>query len=173
MSGKKSRGPSVSADLEEEYFKAADNGDKEDVKKCLAKGVDVNATSTKSWRRVALHMAAEGGHVHIAELLIAKGAAINTKDDFCETPLHIAASQGEFPMVQLLVSTPGVDVLAKNEDGKTALELSGTDQMIRRVLKKREQDQRQSELMAKTGGVKIKRRIKCSWLVTARSARQR
>ncbi|XP_066271458.1 death-associated protein kinase 1-like isoform X1 [Branchiostoma lanceolatum] len=160
MSGRKNRGPSVTADLEEKFFKAADDGDEERVKECLDKGVDVNATSTSSWGRTALHMAAEGGHVHIAKLLIAKKAAVNTKDDTCETPLHIAASQGGYPMVQLLASTAGVDALAKNEDGKTALELSGTDQMIRRVLQKRQQDQRQSELMAKTGGVKMKRRIK-------------
>ncbi|KAI8501323.1 hypothetical protein Bbelb_205940 [Branchiostoma belcheri] len=175
------------AGLEEEFLKAADDGNEERVKECLKKGVVVNARSTASWRRTALHMAAEGGYVQIAEVLIAAGATINAKDEFCETPLHIAASEGQYRMVQLLGSTPGVDVLAKNDvgraspplagprrysaeirweggtsnqDGKTALELSGTDQMIRRVLKIREQHQRQSELMARTGGVKIKRRIK-------------
>ncbi|XP_078680631.1 uncharacterized protein LOC144915735 isoform X2 [Branchiostoma floridae x Branchiostoma belcheri] len=140
MSGRKSRGPSVSAGLEEEFLKAADDGNEERLKECLENGVDVNARSTASWRRTALHMAAEGGYIQIAEVLIAAGANINAKDEFCETPLHIAASEGQYRMVQLLSSTPGVDVLAKNDI--------------------RQQHQRQSELMARTGGVKIKRRIK-------------
>jgi cytohesin len=78
------------------------NGNIEAVKKHLAAGVDVNATS-KMWSGMTpLHIAAEGGHNEIAELLIAKGANVNAKTNDGETPLDKAVHHGQTEITGLL-----------------------------------------------------------------------
>jgi len=52
----------------------------------------VNAEDDKGI--TALHSAAMMGHIEIADLLIAKGADVNAKDEITGwTPLHYAASK--------------------------------------------------------------------------------
>ena len=60
-----------------------------------------------------MHYTALGGHKEIAELLIAKGANMNTKNDFGKTPLDSA--------IQLKL-TETADLLRKH-GGKTGEEL--------------------------------------------------
>lgn len=43
----------------------------------------------------ALHVAAESGEEDVAKILIENGADVNFKNDFKETPLHIAAMYGK------------------------------------------------------------------------------
>jgi ankyrin repeat protein len=84
---------------------AAMQGNIEAVKKHLAAGVDVNATS-KMWSGMTpLHIAAEGGHNEIAELLIAKGADLTAKDQnpfVGGTPLDWAIKRGKNETAALL-----------------------------------------------------------------------
>ena len=49
-----------------------------------------------------MHTAAYTGHRAIAELLIAKGAVVNAKDDHDETPLDWAIMRGEPKTADLL-----------------------------------------------------------------------
>jgi ankyrin repeat protein len=51
----------------------------------------VNAKAEEGW--TPLHDAARGGHKEIAELLIAKGADLNAKDNDGETPLDWAKGE--------------------------------------------------------------------------------
>ena len=51
-----------------------------------------------------LHKAAEIGNGRAAELLIAKGADVNSVYDRMKTPLHIAAREGHVQIVKLLIS---------------------------------------------------------------------
>ncbi len=68
---------------------AAFKGNIEAVKQHLAAGTDVNAKNDWSeW--TPLHRAAEYNHKEIAELLIAKGADVNPKDENGYTPLDWA-----------------------------------------------------------------------------------
>jgi hypothetical protein len=61
------------------------------------------------------------GHKEVAELLIAKGADVNAKDEGEWTPLHSAAYWGEKEIAELLIAK-GADVNAKNDVGITPLD---------------------------------------------------
>ena len=73
---------------------AAEKGNIEAVKQHLAEGVDVNAKD-ELIGRTPLHLSAMGGQNVIAELLIAKGADVNAKNDFGYTPLDVAKRHPE------------------------------------------------------------------------------
>ncbi|MDB4808156.1 ankyrin repeat domain-containing protein [Verrucomicrobia bacterium] len=86
----------------------------------MADGADVNAKGGMTGG-APLHYAAMFGRKEIAELLIAKGADVNAKDEAGRTPLYEAAWQGRGEIAELLIAK-GADVNAKNEDGKTPLD---------------------------------------------------
>ncbi|GMH39151.1 hypothetical protein BSKO_07049 [Bryopsis sp. KO-2023] len=71
--------------------------------------------------------AAEQGDVGVVKLLLEIGMDVNegAKYQF-PTPLHRAAKVGDLPMVKFLLSK-GADVLAKTEDGLTAVMLAGKE----------------------------------------------
>ena len=80
----------------------------------------MNAKDEDSW--TPLHSAVAGGHKDVVELLIAKGADVNAKDEeYGAIPLHHAAQAGHKEIVELLIAA-GADVNAKNKDGKTPLD---------------------------------------------------
>ena len=93
--------------------KAADDGNIEAIKQHIAAGTDVN--SNYEW--TPLHAAA---NKETAELLIAKGADINAKDDTGGTPLFWAALEGNEEVAELLIKQ-GADVNAAGPKGWTAL----------------------------------------------------
>ena len=93
--------------------KAADDGNIEAIKQHIAAGTDVN--SNYEW--TPLHAAA---NKETAELLIAKGADINAKDDTGGTPLFWAALEGNEEVAELLIGQ-GADVNAAGPKGWTAL----------------------------------------------------
>ena len=95
-------------------------GNIEAVKKHLAAGADVNAASELWSGMTPLHLAAEGGHNEIAELLIAKGADLNVKDQnqfVGGTPLDWAIKRGKNETADLL----------RKRGGKTVAELRAAD----------------------------------------------
>jgi ankyrin repeat protein len=103
-------GPSV------DIHHAAATGNIEAVKQHLAAGTDVNSGAFPSKKRsgwTPLHRATQRGHKEIAELLIAKGADVNTKDDDGETPLDWAILNDETEIADLL----------RKQGGKTGEEL--------------------------------------------------
>ena len=93
--------------------KAADDGNIEAIKQHIAAGTDVN--SNYEW--TPLHAAA---NKETAELLIAKGADINAKDNLGGTPLFWAALEGNEEVAELLIRQ-GADVNAAGPKGWTAL----------------------------------------------------
>ena len=93
--------------------KAADDGNIEAIKQHIAAGTDVN--SNDEW--TPLHAAA---NKETAELLIAKGADINAKDNLGGTPLFWAALEGNEEVAELLIGQ-GADVNATGPKGWTAL----------------------------------------------------
>jgi len=85
-------------------YEAAEDGNIEAVKQHLAAGTDVNAKTDTGW--IPLHRAAYWGHKEVAELLIANGAEVNTKNENgCE-----------------LLLASGADVNAKTDAGETPLD---------------------------------------------------
>ncbi len=67
-----------------------------------------------------LHMARSP---QMARLLIAKGADVNTKNNWGKTPLHRAAQIGSKEMVELLIAN-GANIVTRDKEGKTPLHLA-------------------------------------------------
>lgn len=92
----------------------------------------VNSVVSKN--KMAIHLAAASGSVHITRLLLEKGADINARGGFYEfTPLHYATYQGFEELVQFLVSK-SADKGVLDTDGKTAYELAETEALRRALL---------------------------------------
>ena len=70
-----------------------------------------------------LHLAAEHGHIEIAELLIENGANVDAKNNGNVTALHLAAQNGHTGIVSLLIAND-VDIDVKISDGRTSLHLA-------------------------------------------------
>ena len=104
-----------------------ERGDIEGVKRHLADGADVNEKKNDTVEGMIvfksltpLHFATREGHNEIAELLISRGADLNSKDESGWTPLHWASRTGHKEVTELLISK-GADVNAKDENGSNPL----------------------------------------------------
>jgi len=107
-------------------------GNTEAVKQHLDAGADVNVKDD-NWGATPLHFAARNGHKDVAELLVVKGAAMNTKDDDGRTPLHMVADIGHNGIAELLIAK-GADVNAKDKKDFTPLDgTSSANTAARRV----------------------------------------
>ena len=100
-------------------YKAAKEGQIEEVKKLLAAGAYVNAKT--KFTETPLHFAAENGQKEVAELLIDKGADVNAKAKWERTPLHGAAKTEQKDIIELLIVV-GANVNAKDFENKTPLD---------------------------------------------------
>jgi ankyrin repeat protein len=85
----------------------------------ISKGADVNA-KVKTHGRTRLHMSCYAGERAAAELLIAKGANVDAKDNGGVTPLRLAAASGHKDIVELLLEK-GADVNVTDNQGRTPL----------------------------------------------------
>jgi hypothetical protein len=115
-------------------WEAAMNGNIEAVTQHLAAGADVNAKDD-NWGATPLHFAARNGHKNVAELLVVKGAAMNTKDDDGRTPLHMVADIGHNGIAELLIAK-GADVNAKDKKDFTPLDGAKNKPEIAALLRK-------------------------------------
>jgi hypothetical protein len=62
----------------------------------------------------------------IAELLLAEGVALNTRDSTNSTPLHLAAANGNLDLIQIFLKW-NADTSLKNRQGRTALLVAQTN----------------------------------------------
>ena len=100
---------------------AATLGNIEAVKQHLAAGTDVHS---KRGGRTLLHNAVSSrGRKEIVELLINKGANVNSKDVFGVTPLHLAALGGKTEIAKILIEK-GANINARNRDGESPLDIT-------------------------------------------------
>ena len=96
-----------------DFFGACRRGDSDDVVRLLQ--IDANlariadpGTQHGGW--TGLHAAAQAGHVHIVELLLASGADVHAREAGDNTTaLHWAAARAEQPLVRVLLDA-GADV---------------------------------------------------------------
>ncbi len=92
----------------------------------LANGADVDARNPKSSDRTALHLAAEGGHKAIVELLISYKANVRAADRNGFSPLHLAAQHGFRGVIETLLAH-GADVNAKTLSGAIPLHFAAAN----------------------------------------------
>jgi ankyrin repeat protein len=121
---------------------ACSGGHKDVVQFLIAKGADVNLTTTAqiitamkmsagfsgtaeiySIGSTALIFASEHGHKEVVQLLLSKGAKVNAKTDWGDTALLNASAYGHKEVVQMLLAK-GADVNIKTQNGATALSVA-------------------------------------------------
>jgi ankyrin repeat protein len=97
--------------------------------------------------RPVLFWAAENGLTQIATLLLDQGADVNARDNFSNTPLHMAVHHPD--MVELLLAR-GAEVNARNAFGDTPLHLAVSDLRVVELLLAAGADPRICNLFDKT-----------------------
>jgi 7,8-dihydropterin-6-yl-methyl-4-(beta-D-ribofuranosyl)aminobenzene 5'-phosphate synthase len=105
--------------LAQDILKAAQQGDIDTVKKLLNKNPDLLKTKDENGI-TPMHVAANGGHKEIIELLLSKGADANIKDNNGRTPLFFAAGNGSIDICTLLIEK-GAQVNVANKYDRTPL----------------------------------------------------
>ena len=102
---------------------AVGRGDVARVRALLAEGADPNAARGDGL--TALHVAARGGAVEIAGLLIGHGARVGATSRIGGyTPLHLAAGSGHTPLVRALLEAGADPAAVTTNSGVTPLHLA-------------------------------------------------
>jgi ankyrin repeat protein len=89
----------------------------------IERGADVNVASHNNMKVAPLHSAVARQSRNLVELLLARGADVNAKQQAGYTPLHGAAAAGERELCELLLRH-GADRAAQSDDGKTPADLA-------------------------------------------------
>jgi len=97
---------------------AAKNQDTAAVRALLKKGSPVSASQPDGV--TALHWAALGNDLQMADLLISSGAQVNAADNYGVTPLSLACTNGSVPFVEKLLKA-GANPNAARTSGETVL----------------------------------------------------
>mmetsp|Transcript_7549 Transcript_7549/g.17831 ORF Transcript_7549/g.17831 Transcript_7549/m.17831 type:complete len:383 (+) Transcript_7549:34-1182(+) len=118
------------------YYASAD-GDVPRVKVALEHGASVS--STDALGHTSLMMAAFGGHLDVARVLMSYSAAVNAATrDGRATALHLAAASGSFAMCRLLLTNGAlVDAGLRSGAGRAPLQLAaqnGHTDCVRQLL---------------------------------------
>lgn len=114
-------------EIQEEWILAARYGDIDVLHAILESSPHVDASVINGQDaqngNTALHMAAANGHMAVVATLLQQRPVLqhNLTNHAGNTPLHWAAANGHDQVVQLLVKLPDVDVLQKNDFGRSVL----------------------------------------------------
>merc|ERR1719193_204991 len=85
---------------------------------------DVNCAFEHYWFRTPLHRAASRGHADMCRLLLALRADSSLPDSHGAAPIHLVASKGRPPIVELLLKHDAASAGAGDFDGRTPLDMA-------------------------------------------------
>lgn len=90
----------------------------------VERGVDLTSTASDESGKAALHVAAGHGHCDIIAVLLQLGSDTSWKDKRGNMAMHYGAAFGRYLQAVQFLIQHGVDLLAKNEAGFTALSIA-------------------------------------------------
>lgn len=114
---------------------AARKGNHDFVEQLCTAVTHIDANSQDLDGKTALHLAAAAGHLSTVRLLQEKGAEPDILDSSKNLPLHYAAWDGHFQIVEMLISDANMNV--RGYSGRTVLcigALRGHDNIVRLLL---------------------------------------
>ena len=116
MAGTKAMEPEAN----EQLLNAAEHGRLDEVRSLLWDRADLESRRDDDWEQTPLHLAVEGGHRDVVQLLLEKNARIETTDRFGTTPLHLAVIESQIKVAQLLLEK-NAQIETTNNYGETPL----------------------------------------------------
>lgn len=117
-----------------EFLLAAEQGNADGLKSCLAKNVDINATNRQG--RTAIIIASLNKHYDCVSLLIAEGADINKQDQTCFNPFLISCLTNDLTLLRtVLPANPDLNCLSRfGGVGITPASEKGHVEIVRELL---------------------------------------
>eukprot|EP01136_Pigoraptor_vietnamica_P034438 Opistho-1_new@98417 len=91
--------------VDAKLYEAATSGDMLTVYKAIALGGNVNYIGPGNSGKTVLHVAAIGGHLQIAQLLVQSGADPDVRDDLLHRPSHYNKALAEFETEEVVKSS--------------------------------------------------------------------
>jgi hypothetical protein len=95
--------PNESMELADKFCEAAENGNLDQVKRLLAEGVNIEATTDPSGS-TPLMLACSAGHADVAKLLLENGADLHARNKMRHNALTIAAEGRHYELADYLMS---------------------------------------------------------------------
>jgi SAM-dependent methyltransferase len=140
-------------EAQDEWLECARYGEVDTIRALVQRFPSLVEHADTTSKNSALHMAAANGHVSLAKLLLMH-KHIFTKNEAGNTPLHWAASNGQSEMVEFLTNQKDfeVDVLDRNDFGRSALTEGFTSQKEGVVTALLEHDSASEEKLLSTSG---------------------
>lgn len=140
-------------EAQEEWIESCRFGDLDVVRALVEKFPSLINYCISDNQNTGLHMASANGHTKVVKLLILGHAHPFSKNSSGNTPLHWAASNGQADVVEFLTGQTiiPIDVLDKNEFGRSALTEGFTSQKEQVVKSLLEHDSATEEKLLSTG----------------------
>jgi len=110
------------------------------VRPILAANADVNFAFDHLWCRTPLHRAAMRGNTDMCRLFLELRADLRLRDSHGAAPIHLAASRGRLPTLDLLLHIEPESALAVDTNGRTSCHmaaLKGHMEVIKMLLRKK------------------------------------
>jgi uncharacterized protein len=107
-----------SDNMNEQWFQAAQQGNKKEIMNLLEQDVDINSRDEQG--RTAVMIATYSNDLETARVLIEKGADVNIRDNMENNPFLYAGAEGFLEIVKLTIEA-GADPKRLNRYGGTAL----------------------------------------------------
>jgi len=110
------------------------------LRSVVAAGADVNFAFELMWFRTSLHRAAMRGNVDMCRLLLDLRADASLQDSHGAAPIHLVASRGRLPTLELLICHDPISAMAADNNGRTPCHmaaLKGHTHIIKRLVESR------------------------------------
>jgi hypothetical protein len=116
------------------FLFAAEQGDSDALKKCLANGVDINTTNRQG--RTAITLASLNKHYDCVALLISAGADVDKQDQTCFNPFLLSCLNNDLTLLRLVLpAKPDLDRLTRfGGVGITPASEKGHVEIVRELL---------------------------------------